>query len=151
VKRRILLIVESASRHITELSPVSRLPAALLAFWLALLAGTAPALACAAPSAGDCCPDDGSAPCSEDRPGILADAAVCCASVPAPAQAASYSPIRVEHQKPIHFGSPDFSLHPASPVAFAHHATRHRDSLAPANPPRRDASLTYLRTQRLRL
>lgn len=130
---------------------MSRLPAALFATWLALLAGTAPALACAAALAGDCCPDGGSAPCSEDGSEILSDAAVCCASVPAPAQATSYSPIRVEHQKPIHFGSPDFSLHPALMVAFVQPATRNRDSLVPANPPRHDASLTYLRTQRLRL
>ena len=151
MKRQILLIVEYASRRITELSRVLRLPAALLAFWLALLAGTAPALACAAASKGDCCPDGGSAPCSEDGLGILSDAAVCCASVPAPAQATSYSPTRVEHQKPIHFGSPELSLHPASTVAFAQLAPRYRDSHAPANPARRDASLTYLRTQRLRL
>ena len=151
MKRQILLIVESASRRIMEASRVSRLPAALLAFWLALLAWTAPALACVAASAGDCCPDGGSAPCSEDRSGIFSDAAVCCASVPAPAQATSYSPIRAEYQKPIHFGSPDFSLDPAPTVAFAQPATRHRDSVAPANLPRRDASLTYLTTQRLRL
>lgn len=151
MKRQILLIVESAGRRITELSRVSRLPAALLVFWLALLAGTAPALACAAASAGDCCPDGGSAPCPEDGSENLSDAAVCCVSVPAPAQTTSYSPTRIEHQKPIHFGSPDFSLHPASTVAFAQPVTRNRDSRAPANQPSRDASLTYLRTQRLRL
>jgi len=71
--------------------------------------------------------------------------------VPAPAQAASYSPIRVDYQKPMHFGAPDFSLLPAATVAFAQLATRHRDLFAPANPPRRDASLTYLSTHRLRL
>jgi hypothetical protein len=119
VKRQIVLIVESASRRIMELSRLSRLPAALLAYWLAPPAWTVPALACAAASTGDCCPDGGSAPCSEDGSGIFSDAAVCCASVPAPAQATACSPIRVEYQKSILFGSPDFSLHPASTVAFA--------------------------------
>jgi hypothetical protein len=149
VERQILVIVESASRRITEQSRVSRLRATLVAFWLALLAGTAPALACA--SAGDCCPDGGSVPCSENGSGIFSDAAVCCASAPTPAQATSYAPMRVEYQKPIHFGSPDFPHYPVSTVAFAQPATRPRDSLALAIPPRRDASLTYLRTQRLRL
>jgi len=131
---------------------VSRLPAALLAFWLALLGGTAPALACAAASAGDCCPDRGSAPCPEDGSGTLAgNAAACCASVPTTAQATSYSPIRVELPKPMHFGSPQFPLLPVSTIAFAQPATRHDETLAPPNPPRRDASRTYLRTKRLRL
>ena len=131
---------------------MSRLPATLLAFWLALLGGTAPALACAATSAGDCCPDRGSVPCPEGGSGTLAGgAAVCCVSVPAPAQATSYSPIRVELQKPVHFGSPEFPLLPASTVAFAQPAARRGEALAPTDPSRRDASLTYLRTQRLRL
>lgn len=75
MERQILLIVESDSRRITESSRVLRLPAALLAFWLALLAWAAPALACAAASAGDCCPDGGSAACSEDGSGIFSDTA----------------------------------------------------------------------------
>jgi hypothetical protein len=150
--RRILRTGESASRHITEHSRVSRLPATLLAFGLVLLGGTAPALACAAVSTGDCCPDRGSVPCPEDGSGILAsDAAVCCASTPVPAQATSYSPIRVQLQKPMHFGSPEFPLLPASTVAFAQAAARRGEELVPAGPSRHDASLTYLRTQRLRL
>jgi hypothetical protein len=71
--------------------------------------------------------------------------------LPAPEQSTTYSPIRIEHQKPMHYGSPDFSLLAASTVAFAQPVMRHRDSLALTNPPRRDGSLTYLITQRLRL
>ena len=131
---------------------MSRLPAALLATWLALLGGAAPALACAATSAGDCCPAGGSAPCPEDSGGSLAgDAAFCCAVAPAPAQAMSYSPIRVEHPQPLHVGAPESPLLPVSTIALAQPAARREESLVPTDPSRRDASLTYLYTRRLRL
>jgi hypothetical protein len=152
MKRQILAAVQLASRQVKGHLRVLRLPAALLAIWFAILSGTAPALACASAPVGDCCPDHGSSPCSEDVSKALApDGAVCCTVVPTPAQATSYSPVRAEFQKAVHFGSPKFSILPVSNFAFEHPAARDDAPLVLASPQARDASLTYLRTQRLRL
>lgn len=128
-----------------------RVPAVFLALWLALLAGAAPAVACAAAGGGDCCPDRGPVPCPEVESGILGTTTACCVSVPAPAQATSYSATRVDSQKPMQFGPSDITLIPALPVALALPDARPSKLLLTTAWPHRDDTLTYLRTRRLRL
>jgi len=130
---------------------VSRLPAALLLAWLAAIGAALPAVACAAMPADNCCPGEGTAPCPEgDSPAHSGTGADCYAAVPVPAQATSNLPARGA-QEPIRCGPHEPVFVPVATIAPVQAAARNERTLLPADSPARDASLTYLHTQRLRL
>jgi hypothetical protein len=123
---------------------VSRLPAALLVAWFAVLGGAMPVLACAAalPGPGHCCPDDGrSSPCPE---GIAA----CCASSPSPTASVSSPATRAETIEPPHA---DTSILPGPTFALRPARAPHRLPSHFARPEIADETPVFLRTLRLRL
>lgn len=132
---------------------MTRIFAAVLAIGLAFIGGAAPAIACSAPlSAGDCCPDGGSAPCVEgDAATPASAAAACCAAVPTSTQAVSPAPARIEHAGLTGSRSSELPIVPSPTITLAQ-AIPPRDSLfVLATRPVRDGSRTYLYTLRLRL
>ncbi|HKY00105.1 MAG TPA: hypothetical protein VJL86_10340 [Steroidobacteraceae bacterium] len=123
---------------------MSRVASLLLAGWLTVMG--APALACAS-AAADCCPDGGTIPCPND-PGARA---ACCVEAPAPAQATSYACPRVDPADVDHPGWDEPSIPPFLIDAPAQAVVWSEEPFLPPASCALDASLTYLRTQRLRL
>ena len=123
-----------------------RLPAALLVLWVALIGAVAPALACAKPQSGmDCCPPDAPADCRIAWSFERADESA------AVARAVSIESIGV-HSADAGSGSPDSSGLPAASLHFPSHVDLHSLRYGvPASEFVSDATLTYLRTGRLRL
>ena len=130
---------------------MSRLPSALLLAWLAVIGAAGPAVACAAMPVDNCCPDEGTVPCPEgDPPAHSGTGAACDTAVPVPVQATPNWLARGA-QEPIRCGPHEPALLPVSTIAPVQAAARNERTLLPADSPARDASLTYLHTQRLRL
>jgi hypothetical protein len=141
------------SHFIAMRIPVPLRLKSLLVMVLVLLGATAPAFACAMPSAErDCCPEGTPAPCEGKgfHFNALAVAAACCATAPQ-ASTAWIASSRSETEQPQHASSPDPF------VALAWLATFNPRSpplpLPPQPDSRRsaDGALTYLHTGRLRL
>lgn len=109
-----------------------RLPAAVLVLWMALIGAIAPVLACASPHASmDCCPPDAPTDCR----------------IAWTFERADTTTIAVTQAPSIEF----FALPPVS-CHFAEAASSESFlTLAPASEFLSDATLTYLRTGRLRL
>ena len=125
---------------------------AFLVLWAGLLGAGSPAFACAAAaSAGDCCPPGAPSGCTQAYEQLDIEATVCCITAAAPSQMVSAEPGRelqavqddCRSADPIAIVSTSFPLPNlrspprlnASNVYSAH----------------TDATLTYLRTGRLRL
>jgi hypothetical protein len=68
-----------------------------------------------------------------------------------PAQATVHSSARLEPEKQVDFGSHEPSFPSVSTIACAQAAVRNKGLVVQADSSACDASLTYLRTQRLRL
>ena len=125
----------------------------LLVIWFGLLVGVAsPELACATAKSGDCCPQDSTSPCGEEkRDHDLGSLAACCVTAPPAPSAVWVEANRNAADQPHGSGSPD------TIVALAWFATlslhvRAPQSVVPAmSLPRTDAALTWLHTGRLRL
>lgn len=125
----------------------------LVMLWLGLIWAAAPALACAPMENRDCCPEGAPSPCGGGESGLnlKAVASLCCASAPVASPSAAADTARSTHVEPQSPESPD------AIALLAWFATlQPREYETPRAPPdivqtRTDASLTYLRTLRLRL
>jgi hypothetical protein len=118
-----------------------------------LLAISGPVVACALASAkSDCCPQGGQ-PCGESGAGsaVTADVSACCFTAPAPGLAAPIEASRVRAAPNPQTGDPN------PPLRLVWALTLHRSESIPipvsyaARNRADNASLTYLRTLRLRL
>ena len=123
----------------------------LLVIWASLLGLAAPTIACALEKP-HCCPGGSPSPCQgSEQPGSAPEAGVaCCSVVPESIGTAAIDAVRIRLD--IHGGTaPD----PVATVGWAHP----RSGAAPLRGSRplsldsfrEDASLTYLRTARLRI
>jgi hypothetical protein len=127
-----------------------RRTAIVLVVWLGLLWAASPAFACARGGHGDCCPDGMTSPCKGAGSGIDLST-LCCVSVPAASPATLAATSQANHIQPHDSGSSD------PIVALAWFATVAPSIRAAPSADRRvsivrtEASLTYLRTRRLRL
>lgn len=150
--RTYVSLVSLGSRF-QELMPLRRRMTASLVLWLGLLGLGSPAFACsmAAVPNGDCCPEGSQSPCTDGGANYdTAKAASCCNAVPAASPTGSVN---------AGLNAPDLkpnSLSPDSPVVpswMACAATVNPPDVVPrsAFSSRTDATLTYLRTGRLRL
>jgi hypothetical protein len=144
----------TCSRGMPESAHVRRLTA-LLVLWVGLLGAISPAFACAvSPSGGDCCPPDASPECRQawafERL-ESASAAMYCLAPAMPSQAVTIGvardPLESQHDGPL----PE----PCAIVAWAEFypdRSPQREFIAPLKvDARTDATLTYLKTGRLRL
>jgi hypothetical protein len=125
-----------------------------LAAWLILCVGVvafgSPVLACGALAAPteDCCPQGAPSPCSRGEP---AGGVACCAVAPITFQSAALEAHRTSPEQPLEPGSPDPLILATGLAALATVPTASILALAAEPEPGRDATLTYLRTGRLRL
>ena len=128
--------------------------AIVLVAWLGLAWAVSPALACARGAADrDCCPEGVTSPCKGEEPSVDLSslAALCCAGASTASPVVSAEASRTTHVQPRDSGSPD------PIVTFAWFATLTPFPDAAPLPDRgfassrTDATLTYLRTRRLRL
>jgi len=156
----------SATERSTELTPgssvyragsqraeqVMRRLTAILAIWLSLLGVAMPVLACSMGAAGQgCCPAGTQSPCGAGRESQWNPTVdLCCSAGPTSANATSAEPSR-NIQSLLHPGTPDQFV--VGGGTTANTASAAAQSLFPSWIPskRADASLTYLRTGRLRL
>ena len=125
---------------------------AFLILWAGLLGAGAPAVACAtAAAAGDCCPPGAPAGCTQPYEQLDIEATVCCITGAAPSQMVSAERGRelqavqddCRSADPLAIVSSSFSVPELrSPLRF---------NASNVSSARTDATLTYLRTGRLRL
>ena len=125
---------------------------ALLIFCAGFLGAGSPALACAtAAAAGDCCPPGAPSGCTQAYEQLDIEASICCFTAAAPSQLVAadrgheLQVVQLERRSadPIDAGA-------FAPVFAALRYPTHLDVPAVSASPT-DASLTYLRTGRLRL
>jgi hypothetical protein len=122
-----------------------------LVFWVGVLGVTSPALACAAPAEleRDCCPEGPSDPCGG---GSTEARAPCCIAAPATGGAVAADVTHRQLARPIDNDSPDPLVLTAWLQTLVIGAAV-PDPFVPKKPFSylSDATLTYLRTGRLRL
>jgi hypothetical protein len=129
-----------------------RLFIAFLVLWAGLLGAGSPAFACAsAAAAGDCCPPGAPTGCTQAYGQLGIEATVCCITAAAPSQMVS-----AERGRELHAIQDD--CRSADPIAIVSTSFSLLDRRSPPLfnachdfSARTDASLTYLRTGRLRL
>jgi len=121
---------------------------AVLVVWVGLFGVISPTIACPLPALPDCCPSGSGSPCQGHESGT---SGACCAVVPASAAASTADTHRVRLESHGSPGSPDpvivgpwVTASQVSPSLFPHVAWRTSCHYS-------NASLTYLRTARLRL
>lgn len=125
---------------------------AFLVLWVGLLGAGSPAFACVtAAAAGDCCPPGSPSGCTQAYEQLDVEATVCCIAAAAPSQMVS-----AERGRELQAVQDDSRS--ADPIAIVRTSFSLPD---PRSPPqldaanvssaRTDATLTYLRTGRLRL
>lgn len=123
----------------------------MLVVWAGLLGLALPALACASPG-HDCCPHDSQSPCGGNHPSAPVQSGnACCTDAPAVTRVPTAQAIRVRlapndfaHLPPA-FGTP------ACAWVTSQSQRVPRRSIHTVSVYYPDASLTYLRTARLRL
>ncbi len=129
-----------------------RLATAALIAWLAIPGGAAPAIACASPNPGDCCPAMPAGTCSGQVP--LPDPGarlLCCPAAPGAPALVSSPAARAELANPAASGDPDRDPPFVSDARVNLRSAKSCPSASPARGRQPDGRATYLYTARLRL
>jgi hypothetical protein len=124
---------------------------ALLVLWTALLGVGSPAFACATAAAGDCCPPGALTGCSQTYEQSDVVATICCITAPAPSQVVSVEAGRERQVLQLDRGSPDPIVIVSKSATLSEFQQRTHFTAPLVSSASTDASLTYLRTGRLRL
>lgn len=125
---------------------------AMLVLWIGLLGAGSPAFACATAAAGgDCCPPGTASGCSQTYEQLDVEATVCCITAAAPSQIVAVERSREADLVQRDGGSAEPIVAAAALRSFADLRQRLCFEAPASRLVHTDASLTYLRTGRLRL